>query len=75
MPPLNKTNEALPQASASNIKIRVDSETTQYTEEHILSKYQYRNSTVTRTNDGQLKVTPTNVTYHFKTELNTPKVG
>ncbi|KXN67460.1 myo-inositol-1-phosphate synthase [Conidiobolus coronatus NRRL 28638] len=75
MPPLNKTNEALPQASASNIKVRVESETTQYTEEHILSKYQYRNSTVTRTNDGQLKVTPTNVTYHFKTELNTPKVG
>lgn len=54
---------------------KVNSPNVQYTDEHILSKYSYYNTLVTKQSDGSLVATPTETTYEFKTERAVPRVG
>ncbi|KAI8372368.1 hypothetical protein EDC96DRAFT_477432 [Choanephora cucurbitarum] len=54
---------------------KVNSPNVQYTDEHIISKYVYQNTLVTRQPDGTLIAEPTETVYEFKTERTVPKVG
>ncbi|KAI9354695.1 hypothetical protein BD770DRAFT_412076 [Pilaira anomala] len=54
---------------------KVNSSNVQYTDEHILSKYTYYNTLVTKHPDGSLVATPTETVYEFKTERTVPRVG
>lgn len=54
---------------------KVNSPNVQYTDEHILSKYTYYNTLVSKKPDGSLVATPTETVYEFKTERTVPRVG
>lgn len=54
---------------------KVNSANVQYTDEHILSKYSYFNTLVTKQSDGTLIATPTETAYEFKTERAVPRIG
>jgi hypothetical protein len=54
---------------------KVNSPNVQYTDEHILSKYTYYNTLVTKQSDGSLLAEPTETSYEFKTERAVPRVG
>jgi hypothetical protein len=54
---------------------KVNSPNVQYTDEHILSKYTYYNTLVTKQSDGSLVAEPTETSYEFKTERSVPRVG
>jgi myo-inositol-1-phosphate synthase len=52
----------------------VDSPNVEYTQEYIQSKYTYRDSKVSYTPNG-ITVLPTEKEYHFRTQLQVPKLG
>jgi len=54
--------------------LQVDSPNVTYTNEYILSNYNYQRS-VTRIEDDKLVVTPVNTNYSFKTKRTPPKLG
>eukprot|EP00127_Corallochytrium_limacisporum_P003806 Clim_evm20s153 gene=Clim_evmTU20s153 len=54
--------------------VEVESENIVYTEEAIISKYNYEQTTAAFEN-GKLKVKPTTVKYNFRTERKVPKLG
>jgi len=62
------TNPRLPTS------FRVNSPNVQYTEEHIISNYEYKN-TKTKFENGELVVEPVETNYTFKTETKVPKLG
>ncbi|KAI8883002.1 Myo-inositol-1-phosphate synthase [Backusella circina FSU 941] len=62
-------------AAAAAPLFKVASSNVQYTEEHILSKYAYANTLVTKQADGSFVAQPTETTYEFKTERTVPRVG
>jgi hypothetical protein len=82
---LNLSNMAPPNADLSHTPttttaipaplFKVNSPNVQYTEEHILSKYTYFNTLVTKQSDGSLVAEPTETVYEFKTERTVPRVG
>lgn len=53
---------------------RVNSPSVKYTEEHIVSDYQYK-TTKTSFENGELIVEPVEINYTFKTERKVPKLG
>jgi myo-inositol-1-phosphate synthase len=53
----------------------VDSANVKYTDDHILSKYTYRTTDVSRGDGGRLIATPRETLYDFKVERKVPKVG
>src|SRR6202012_370117 len=67
-------NPAGASASAGEELFVVDSANVQYTDDHILSKYTYRTTDVTR-DGGRLVATPRETLYDFKVERKVPKVG
>ncbi|KAJ1548063.1 Myo-inositol-1-phosphate synthase [Nowakowskiella sp. JEL0078] len=54
---------------------RVESPNVQYTDEHILSEYTYRNTRVFKRTDGPYVVKPTEKIYNFKVDRKVPRVG
>lgn len=54
---------------------KVNSPNVQYTDEHILSKYTYFNTLVTKQSDGTYIAEPTETQYEFKTERTVPRLG
>lgn len=59
-----------------NLPFVVNSENVTYSEDYILSNYVYRDVRVERNEStGKVTAIPTEVTYKFKTERNTPKTG
>jgi myo-inositol-1-phosphate synthase len=61
-------------SSAGEELFVVDSANVQYTDDHILSKYIYRTTEVSR-DGGRLVATPRETLYDFKVERKVPKVG
>lgn len=61
--------------AANKPLFKVNSPNVQYTEEHILSKYSYFNTLVTKQSDGSFVAEPTETVYEFKTERTVPRVG
>jgi myo-inositol-1-phosphate synthase len=61
-------------SSAGEELFVVDSANVQYTDDHILSKYTYRTTDVSR-DGGRLVATPRETLYDFKVERKVPKVG
>ncbi|KAG8960873.1 Myo-inositol-1-phosphate synthase [Tulasnella sp. 419] len=55
--------------------IVVHSPNTQYTDEHIVAKFEYRGADVTQGSDGQVHITPTVKQYEIKTERKVQKTG
>jgi hypothetical protein len=55
--------------------IKVNSSNVKYTDEHILSKYNYSNTLITKQSDGTLLAEPTETTYEFKTDCKVPRLG
>lgn len=54
---------------------KVDSPSVQYTEEHIISSYQYSTTELKQGADGKWQVAPVSQTYEFRTERKVPKLG
>ncbi|OBZ84473.1 Inositol-3-phosphate synthase, partial [Choanephora cucurbitarum] len=80
--PMAPPNADLSHSASSNANhgvpsplFKVNSPNVQYTDEHIISKYVYQNTLVTRQPDGTLIAEPTETVYEFKTERTVPKVG
>jgi myo-inositol-1-phosphate synthase len=63
--------EANPQADL----FAVNSPNVTYTDSEILSKYAYRTTDVTKSDDGKLVATPRQTLYDFKVERKVPKTG
>jgi myo-inositol-1-phosphate synthase len=61
-------------SSAGEELFVVDSANVQYTDDHILSKYTYRTTEVSR-DGGRLVATPRETLYDFKVERKVPRVG
>ncbi|KAG1444669.1 hypothetical protein G6F56_010202 [Rhizopus delemar] len=55
--------------------IKVQSPNVKYTDEHILSKYNYSNTLITKQADGTLLAEPTETLYEFKTDCKIPRLG
>ncbi|KAI8997848.1 hypothetical protein BDB01DRAFT_840934 [Pilobolus umbonatus] len=55
--------------------LKVNSPNVQYTNEHILSKYAYQSTLVSKQTDGSMTVNPVETVYEFKTERNVPRTG
>jgi myo-inositol-1-phosphate synthase len=68
-------NSSVASSTTSSPLFKVNSSNVQYTEEHILSKYTYSNTLVTKQADGTFVAQPTESTYEFKTERTVPRVG
>jgi myo-inositol-1-phosphate synthase len=62
-------------SSAGDELFVVDSANVQYTDDHILSKYTYRTTDVSRGENGRLVARPRETLYDFKVERKVPKVG
>ncbi|KAL2914789.1 Myo-inositol-1-phosphate synthase [Polyrhizophydium stewartii] len=60
---------------AAHVTIQVNSPNVQYTPEHILSNYVYRDAQVSTNADGSLTVVPTEKNYQFKVDRKLPKLG
>lgn len=71
----NNNNIASNAAAVPSPLFKVNSPNVQYTDEHILSKYTYYNTLVTKQSDGSLVAEPTETSYEFKTERAVPRVG
>ncbi|KAJ3040715.1 Myo-inositol-1-phosphate synthase [Rhizophlyctis rosea] len=69
-----QTQQSLPTGDAPADLFQVQSENVTYTDEHILSRYVYRDSKVVR-GDGRYTVVPTEKVYNFKTTRTVPRVG
>ena len=54
---------------------KVNSPNVVYNDENITSKYTYNTEVVSKNEEGQFVITPKNEQYHFKTEINVPKLG
>lgn len=55
--------------------VRVNSDTVQYGDDHITSNYVYHATSVTKGEDGNVTVVPTQTRYNFTTETQLPKMG
>lgn len=53
----------------------VDSPNTQYTEEHITSRYEYQSTQLSQGPNGKWTVKPTTTTYEFRVQRQVPKLG
>ncbi|KAI9482842.1 MAG: hypothetical protein EXX96DRAFT_122496 [Benjaminiella poitrasii] len=74
--PNNNTTSSTSSSVPSNTPLfKVNSPNVQYTDEHILSKYTYQNTLVTKQPDGTFIAEPTETQYEFKTERTIPRVG
>lgn len=62
-------------ASQSDLLFKVDSPNVVYTDDEIKSKYVYRTTAVTRTEDGKLVAAPKELVYDFKVDRHVGKVG
>ncbi len=54
---------------------KVDSDKVQYTEEHIISTYDYQTTELSQGSDGKWTVKPVSHEYSFKTDRRVPKLG
>lgn len=63
-----------PTAARRSVPVVVNSPTSQFTEEHITSKFEYRGAHVVASAD-KIEVTPTVQSYEFKTERKVQKTG
>lgn len=72
---LSQTSTPTIGSTAHSPLFKVNSPNVQYTEEHILSKYTYFNTLVTKQSDGSLVAEPTETVYEFKTDRTVPRVG
>lgn len=61
--------------SASAPLLKVNSPNVKYTKEHILSKYSYQTTLVSKQPDGSMAVNPVETVYEFKTDINVPRTG
>lgn len=57
------------------MSVRVNSDKVQYKDDHILSEYTYRSTSVTKGDDGNVTIVPTEQVYNFETSTKVPKVG
>ncbi|CEG73717.1 hypothetical protein RMATCC62417_09046 [Rhizopus microsporus] len=55
--------------------IKVNSPNVTYTDEHILSKYSYSNTLITKQSDGSLLAEPTETSFDLKTDCKVPRLG
>lgn len=71
----HSSNATTANGSVPSPLFKVNSPNVQYTDEHILSKYSYFNTLVTKQADGTMIAEPTETVYEFKTERTVPRVG
>lgn len=70
------TTAATTSASGNKAPLfKVQSPNVKYTESHIISKYAYANTIVTKKSDGSLVAQPVEQVFEFKTERKVPRVG
>ncbi len=63
-----------PTATRRSIPVIINSPTSQFTDEHITSKFEYRGADVVAT-ENSIQVTPTVSNFEFRTERNVQKTG
>ncbi|KAF2666670.1 putative myo-inositol-phosphate synthase [Microthyrium microscopicum] len=74
-PASNGTTAFFAPAPAQAELFTVNSPNVAYTDNEILSKYTYRTTDITKSDDGKLVATPRQTLYDFKVERKVPKVG
>ena len=57
------------------MSIKINSPHVQYTQDTIISSYEYEQTSVTRDHEGNFTATPKKVNYTFETKTKVPKFG